>query len=511
MTLYGQNLVPNPSFELQRSCDGVNAQTAFSSDFYEPWQTFERERGYYINECLAYSQQLGCTHYPKDGKGYMTINYRVDEYVTAVTYLHTKLLEPLQAGETYYLEFFFDDALPNEMNSTYPVGAFISSSALDVSGTDKIDVKPQVINHTQAPFEWCTWNKVSGCFVAEGGEEYITVGMFFEPGIHLRGFMFVDDIQLVKLEDVAKVLGPDRNLCNDEPSNLELDATHPAATRYRWQDGDTNAIYSIKDTGTYWVQLENDCFSVRDTIRITRTEFRSEEENIRFLCDESSGIVLHGPSKADYYNWKTGSVEQDLMVIDTGLYILNTGLKNCFLSDSIRVLSASKSIANIGKDTVICDRAQTLTLTADNTNSDLLWNNGTTSDTFLVTQPGIYWVAVTNQCGTTYDTIRVEPDNCDCSYFLPNAFSPNGDGINDRYMVHSICKYTSSQLQQLQVFDRWGNLLFSSESSGASWDGYFDGKLANPGVYLIQTKWAEQLFDGSTVSKQQISDVLLFR
>jgi len=66
--------------------------------------------------------------------------------------------------------------------------------------------------------------------------------------------------------------------------------------------------------------------------------------------------------------------------------------------------------------------------------------------------------------------------------FVPNAFSPNGDGNNDWAMVEG-----RSIAQMLwEIFDRWGNLIFRSEDQSQGWDGKFNGKLVDPGVYVYQ-------------------------
>ncbi len=72
------------------------------------------------------------------------------------------------------------------------------------------------------------------------------------------------------------------------------------------------------------------------------------------------------------------------------------------------------------------------------------------------------------------------------TYFLPNAFSPNGDGVNDLFAgkgsVDSMLNF------ELQIFDRWGNVLFSTSDPNFTWDGIsFDGREIVPnGVYLYQ-------------------------
>lgn len=63
--------------------------------------------------------------------------------------------------------------------------------------------------------------------------------------------------------------------------------------------------------------------------------------------------------------------------------------------------------------------------------------------------------------------------------YLPNAFTPNGDGLNDAFGVvgEGIVE------MQLVIYNRWGELVFESKSVNEKWDGYFNGSKAPVGVY----------------------------
>jgi gliding motility-associated-like protein len=71
--------------------------------------------------------------------------------------------------------------------------------------------------------------------------------------------------------------------------------------------------------------------------------------------------------------------------------------------------------------------------------------------------------------------------------YIPNVFSPNGDGINDFFTVSfgpdlEVTEITGS------IFDRWGNLVFSSDAIPFAWDGAFDGEPVQPGVFVYTVK-----------------------
>lgn len=83
----------------------------------------------------------------------------------------------------------------------------------------------------------------------------------------------------------------------------------------------------------------------------------------------------------------------------------------------------------------------------------------------------------------------------DCPLYIPNAFSPNNDGVNDYFQVYSPFDF---QVEVFRVFDRWGGLLFENDSftiseAGQFWDGTVGGQLANDGIYLYQIEITNEL------------------
>lgn len=104
-------------------------------------------------------------------------------------------------------------------------------------------------------------------------------------------------------------------------------------------------------------------------------------------------------------------------------------------------------------------------------------------------------VHINETTGNCYDTLYMEPGvfiNVDTSLVvLPNVFTPNGDGVNDNYVVRS----QSLQSMTIKIFNRWGGLVHSWSYSNirssdytvehSVWDGRIGGKMASPGVYYV--------------------------
>lgn len=157
---------------------------------------------------------------------------------------------------------------------------------------------------------------------------------------------------------------------------------------------------------------------------------------------------------------------------------------------------------SLGKDTALC-MGETLLLNATMSNATYQWQDGSTGATFIVTKEGTYWVTVTDSCGSIKDTINIKYKNCDysgnynCNIQLPNAFTPNNDGKNDRFPQVFNCDFSN---YELKIFNRWGELIFQSTSPTKSWHGIYMGALQPTGVYIYLLNYRLSSGDKKTKS-----------
>ena len=107
-------------------------------------------------------------------------------------------------------------------------------------------------------------------------------------------------------------------------------------------------------------------------------------------------------------------------------------------------------------------------------------NNITVDSNYLVTRPGIYWVSVSNSCGVKRDSIEIF-DECEFPIYIPTAFTPDGNGLNDVFRVPLSNK---NKFIRLQVYNRWGEKVFETKDISKGWDGSLKGKLQPVGVYV---------------------------
>ncbi len=140
-----------------------------------------------------------------------------------------------------------------------------------------------------------------------------------------------------------------------------------------------------------------------------------------------------------------------------------------------------------------------------------LWPNGSTMPFIEVDSPGIYSLIISNTCESIVQDfiIEYEDDKRSSLLYIPNVFSPNGDGVNDEFKV-----YAANDIEvlsfELNIYDRWGNHLKNFGSTDDSWDGKMNEKAMNPGVFVYYYK-ATIVACGKTVELFRKGDVTLVR
>ncbi len=140
---------------------------------------------------------------------------------------------------------------------------------------------------------------------------------------------------------------------------------------------------------------------------------------------------------------------------------------------------------NLGPDTSICPNGEALVLSnraynpGTNTNE---WSTGETSQTIYLSKPDTVWLKVTNAGGcSAADSARVR---IACYLDIPNAFTPNGDGVNDYFFPRELLGSRLTKFR-MQIFNRWGEQVFETATlDGRGWDGRFNSKAQPQGVYI---------------------------
>jgi gliding motility-associated-like protein len=178
------------------------------------------------------------------------------------------------------------------------------------------------------------------------------------------------------------------------------------------------------------------------------------------------------------YLWSNGVTTSVNLVNIPGWYRVAVTNACRTLTDSVYVEVVPQVQPLLPNDTIVCDGNLAL-LDARNEGASYRWNTGQTTRTIQVDRPGTYWVEIKNRCSSVVDTAQL--------YFIPentggltyNVFTPNGDGKNDQFINY----VRQSPSYRMQIFSRWGDLVFDTTNAHQHWDGTHQRKPLPGGVY----------------------------
>lgn len=293
-------------------------------------------------------------------------------------------------------------------------------------------------------------------------------------------------------------LGPDETLCVGD--SKPLDAGN-AGSIYIWSTGVTTQTISVTTTGSYSVTVNTNGCTERDTINVT---FNAVPV---VALGPDTTVCGNGPYQIDAgnpgssYTWSTGESTQTINVSTAGTYSVTVTNSPCTGSDAILVTFAPNPTVSAGADVTIDANGSTQLNATPSGAKAYLWSPSTGLSATDISDPmasptvtTTYTVKVTDSNGCTgTDQVIVTVKEIDCGdVYVPNAFTPNGDNINDMLQVKGKCIVSMTFI----IYDRWGEKVFQSEDKDAGWDGKYKGK--NLGAALFTYYLKATMLDNST-------------
>lgn len=266
------------------------------------------------------------------------------------------------------------------------------------------------------------------------------------------GVKHFSDNPLTRVLDDAtifRVLAPNEIHLEDQLSQLCYGDTTTlyaplVGDTYLWSDGSTENAFQVTESGLYWLEIQGECFTYRDSILV--------EQSIKPLTlDLGMDRTLESGDELQFF----------------------------YETSASGTLSYAWSSSN------------------NNNNSNLSCYN-CPFPTTTPAQPATYQLTISDKFGCiATDSIYINITKSD-RFYLANVFSPNNDGINDYFFLQGKVLAT---ITNFQIYNRWGSLIHEQEGGlinepTAGWDGRINGQLAENGVYLW--KATIEFPDGST-------------
>lgn len=279
-------------------------------------------------------------------------------------------------------------------------------------------------------------------------------------------------------------LGPDLDLCEGDSVVLSA-AAQGSGMDFIWNTGAMGETLLVDQPGIYSVTVidtQNGCTN-NDTLIINLIPgpvVVLPEDTL--VCD--TNLFILDPGVFDTYSWSDGSGLAQLEVSQPGEYAVTVTTNNCMNSARSQVNFGRRPVVDLGPDLELCRGDQLVLHVTELLNGTVIWSDGGSGWSRSIDEAGTYWAKVNNSCGMDSDTILVEIGQGAADLFIPNVFSPNNDAINDCYRVNG----RNSDIFHLQVFDRWGRLVFETRDINECWDGNFRGRPLPESVYFGTVK-----------------------
>ncbi len=299
-----------------------------------------------------------------------------------------------------------------------------------------------------------------------------------------------DTIVVTAIPDPAVYIGADSSICAQFP--LRIGDSIPGAS-HAWSTGATTPYIYVSATDTYILSVNLLGCIVRDTISITA--FPAPEADLgddRSICPGQTITLDATHDDNSTYAWNTGETTARISLEQAGWYhVTITTEYGCSAEDSILVTAASLPVVSLGSDTTICEDAVFLMTPVHAHADSLIWSDGYVgfSRTGL---NGTYIVTAVNPCGSDTDTISIIPEFC--GIWIPNVFTPNGDGLND--IFRALGDLGRLQDFQWSIYNRWGEKIFHTHDKYHGWNGRYKETDAMVGtyVYLLTYRIGEQSY-----------------
>lgn len=310
-------------------------------------------------------------------------------------------------------------------------------------------------------------------------------------------------------------------LCEGEELTLTTDLDRNIV----WSTGETTQSITVTTSGTYSVyqssvrcgdSIPSDPVQVvfqplpdKPQIIIEDTDLTTVGTDSIAIC-EGSGISLTGPLGQNMI-WSNGSTDRSIEVTTSGKYWLHVERNGCLspASDTLEIVIDRDFDMQIATEATICTGTEEIELspTLSESDVDLRWSDGSNTESLLVTERGDYWLeASRGACSKERVYIRVD-HLCIPRLFIPNVFSPNGDGSHDTFEI----KVLHTTFFEISIFNQWGGMVFNSKTQDEQWDGLYQNRQAPIGKYVYHITYGGEDVNGKTQLFTRKGTLMLIR
>ena len=329
-----------------------------------------------------------------------------------------------------------------------------------------------------------------------------TVSSLNSSGCPSVGFVTVNvlpELYLNVTGDPVICLGDDIWLNTEYPYSTSFTWTPSAGSDYQISD---ILVLHPTDTTNYSITVHYGNCSATDEFLVTpiMPPVIIGNDSLRICPGDTIQVHLSG---ADMYNWLTTDHISNTTISNPLLYpteskdyiieVYNNDTCSLRGYDTIHVEVVDFQSEASVDESIIYKGDETVLHASDGVS--WFWYNEAYMDDITLQNPtafpdqsmNFYVKSFSEEGCTDFDTVRIEVINP--GFFVPTAFSPNEDGINDFFQIYQ----NDIQLVNFCVYSRWGEKVFETQDLNMGWDGTFKGKKLQPGVFIYTIEYKDSI------------------
>jgi hypothetical protein len=275
--------------------------------------------------------------------------------------------------------------------------------------------------------------------------------------------------------------------------------------KYLWSNGDTSSKFTFLSPGQFWVKTYNECGSRIDTVDVGGVDsFRFSKLPDSLYCYRNWSYQVNlMPMLETKIAWENGDVNWSRKIATTGKYWYTIQNRCGIWKDTFVISQDSAPKSILPKEFNPCNgnNIQLNGTQAGKSKYQYQWDDGSQSASVWVNSSALKVLKTWNRCGTIIDTVKVVFGECNCNFWVPNAFTPRASmGKNDLWMPVFNCPMDDVKYS---IYSRWGECLVRDQSIYVPWDGYYLGDIVPEGlyVYIIHGNYMDPLKGGRSVDK----------
>lgn len=328
-----------------------------------------------------------------------------------------------------------------------------------------------------------------------------TTTTYYVTGETINGCILSDSITVTVVLDIPTPQLPnDTLICKGDTINVEAFG----GTDYSWTpqnilatpNGSSTLAYPIVSTMIH-VDFINACGVVPDSFMIAVTDVYPNVVNDTTICPGDTAFLW--ANNADFYSWSpinsltnpNSSNTLAMPLVNTPYHVICSNLIGCTQERIVNVNIYPIPSVYAGNDQYVYYGIP-INLAGQADEPNVYWISEDSLSCYDCLDPILnpthaneYILRVEDTHGClNYDTVNIFVNG---SIYIPNTFSPNGDGLNDIFKV----KAEEILTFEINIFDRWGLLIFTSTDLDISWDGTYKGKLVQQDAYIWKVKYSD--------------------